>query len=102
VEFGKYKLAPVMSDLATYRKSQRLTQTQFASAFGLRSKGHWSRIERGLEACPIKLALRIEEMSDGSISATSIVEPEDAQLLTSFADRAVARERSLAPTSGRA
>ncbi|PZR37204.1 MAG: hypothetical protein DI526_01420 [Caulobacter segnis] len=80
-----------MSDLATYRKSQRLTQTQLASAFGLRSKGHWSRIERGLEACPMKLALRIEDVSDGEILATSVVEPEDAQLLTRYADRAIAR-----------
>lgn len=91
-----------MSDLAAYRKSQQLTQTQFASAFGLRSKGHWSRIERGLEACPLRLALRIEELSEGKISATEIVEPEDAQLLTGFAGRAIDRALATSPPQGRA
>lgn len=48
----------------------------------------------------MKLALRIEELSEGEIAATAIVEPEDAQLLLSFADRAVAR--ALAQPQGRA
>ena len=73
--------------LVTYRKSKGMTQAQFASAMGLRSKGHWSRVERGLESCPLKLALRIENESDGIVGAVTLVTPEEAALLRGFGER---------------
>jgi len=74
-------------ELAAFRESQQLTQHAFAQELGLRSKGYLSAIERGREKCGIRLALKIEERSSGKVPALSLVEPDDAALLTGFANR---------------
>lgn len=80
--------------LADYRRSQGLTQAQFARAIGLRSKGYVSRLESGSEAFSLKVALKIEDHSDGKLPALSLVNDEDAALLRRFADRLTTRLRS--------
>lgn len=71
--------------LLAYRKSTGRTQAQLAKELGLRSKSYVSRIETGAEVCPMKLALRIEELSSGRVPALSLVSAEDAKLLRTFA-----------------
>lgn len=81
-------------DLATYRRSKGLTQAQFARVAGLRSKGYLSRIETGSDKCPLKLALRLEDLSDGKIRAIELVSDEDADLLRRFIVRATMTGRA--------
>lgn len=66
-------------DLESFRKSRGLTQTELAQRLGLRSKGYVSRIETGAAACPLKLALKIERLSGGEVTAASLC-PEAAEL----------------------
>ena len=74
--------------LAAYRKSVGKTQAELARDLGLRSKGYLSHIETGGEPCPLKLALRIEDLSDGQVPALSLVDAPDAELLRRFIARA--------------
>lgn len=76
--------------LASFRKSIGLTQSQLAKKLG-RSEGYLSSIETGRESCPISLALRIDELFQGEMSALDLVSSEDARLLHGFAARAAAR-----------
>lgn len=75
-------------DLESFRRQRRLSQRDVATALGLRSKGYVSDIERGRESCPIKLALQIDDWSNGEVSALSLVDPEDRALLRQFIARA--------------
>lgn len=59
-------------DLATYRKSQGLTQEQLASLLGLRSKTSISMVESGLRPASLRLALRIEQWSNGEVRAHEV------------------------------
>lgn len=67
-------------DLESFRKSRGLTQSELAKHLGLKSKGYVSRIETGAAACPLKLALKIEKLSGGEVTAASLC-PEAAELL---------------------
>lgn len=67
-------------NLESFRKSRGWTQEQLGEAVGIRSKGYVSRIERGLEQCSLRVALRIEHLSGGQVTAASL-RPSDAALL---------------------
>jgi len=81
LKFGISKHSAVMTGLVNFRISQGLTQAQLAKALGLRSPGYLSVIERGVEPCPLKLAMQIEQLSSGTVPALSLVGPDDAKLL---------------------
>lgn len=58
--------------IAAFRKDVLgISQEEFARLVGLKSKGHVSDIER-LNACSPRIALEIEKLSDGAISAASL------------------------------
>ncbi len=67
-------------DLESFRKSRGLTQSDLAKLLGLRSKGYVSRIETGATPCPLRLALKIEKLTGGQVTAGSL-SPEAAELL---------------------
>jgi len=67
-------------DLESFRKSRGLTQSDLAHRLGLRSKGYVSRIETGATPCPLRLALKIEKLSGGQVTAGSLC-PEAVDLL---------------------
>lgn len=73
--------------LAAYLKSIGKTQAQMARDLGLRSKGYLSHIANGREDCPLKLALKIEDLTQGNVTALSLVDAADAELLRRFAAR---------------
>lgn len=50
------------------RKTLGLNQVEFAALLGLRSKGQVSEIEN-TNRCSVRVALKIEELSQGSIDA---------------------------------
>lgn len=53
------------------RKSLGLSQEEFAVRVGLASKSYVSEIEGGAR-CSVRVALNIEKLSDGVISAASL------------------------------
>jgi DNA-binding transcriptional regulator YdaS (Cro superfamily) len=58
--------------IAAFRKDVlKLSQGEFALKLGLKSKAHISEIER-LNRCSPKIALEIERLSEGQISAAEI------------------------------
>jgi transcriptional regulator with XRE-family HTH domain len=57
--------------IAALRSEKGMTLGQLADYLDLKSKGHVSRIEQG-EACSVAVALKIEKLSDGRISAASL------------------------------
>lgn len=59
-------------DLESYRKSLGLTQAAFAKALGLRSKGSISMIESGARPASFRLALKIQNFSEGAVSASTL------------------------------
>lgn len=59
-------------DIASLRAELGLSQEEFARAIGLTSKGQVSLLERGLQPASVPVALAIERLSDGRISAGSI------------------------------
>ena len=67
--------------LESFRKSRGLTQLELARALGLRSKSYISRLETGAGPASLRLALRIEQFSDGQVRAADLC-PGDADLLT--------------------
>lgn len=71
-------------DIATFRKMRGLSQEAFARELGLKSKSHISEIEKA-NRCSPKVALEIERLSDGQISAAAI---SDAVALVRDADAA--------------
>jgi transcriptional regulator with XRE-family HTH domain len=71
-----------MGPLESFRKSRGLTQQQLAEAVGLRSKGYISAIESGREACSLRLALKLERLSDGELKAGDLCEAATGPLPT--------------------
>jgi len=68
-----------MADLLTWRKSAKLSQEAAAKLVGV-SQVTWSEWERGEATPTITHALRIEEITEGSITIRSWAEPKtDAQ-----------------------
>lgn len=59
-------------DIAALRKDLGLSQEAFAVRIGLSSKGHVSQLERGEIKPSIRVALNIEKVSDGRISAADL------------------------------
>lgn len=59
-------------DLATYRKSLKLSQEEVARALGVRSKGLISDIENNRRDASLRLALTIERWSGGKVRASSV------------------------------
>jgi transcriptional regulator with XRE-family HTH domain len=68
-------------DLATFRKSVGLSQQELGELLDLASKGHVSDIENGEVQPHLRLALKIERVSNGLVSAYSLVSKDDADLL---------------------
>ncbi|MBP6876580.1 MAG: helix-turn-helix transcriptional regulator [Phenylobacterium sp.] len=66
-------------ELESFRKSQGMSQAQLARLLGLNSKGYISCIERRVQRCPLHLALKIERISGGLVTAASL-SPEAAEL----------------------
>lgn len=58
--------------IAELRKDLGLTLEAFAHAVGLKSKGQMLMIERGALSPSVKVALRIEELSQGRIKAAEV------------------------------
>lgn len=59
--------------IAELRKSLSLSQEEFAKAVGLTSKSYVSELESAEDPrCSVKVALEIERLSDGRISADSL------------------------------
>jgi len=81
-------------DIINYRTKLGLTQEEVAGALGFKrgSKGYFSRLERGLEAWPLRLALQVERWSAGAVTAASLVSPADRDLLADFVARSRAPE----------
>lgn len=73
-----------MEQLTAYRKRKGLTLAQTAAVLGLGSKGHLSRLERGKENWPIRLALETHRWSEGAVPAESLVSEYDAKLLRDY------------------
>lgn len=59
------------SQLTKWRSERGWTLDEAAAAFGLKSKGYLSEIERG-ERCSVAIALEIERVTDGVIDAAAL------------------------------
>lgn len=59
------------SILTKWRAEKGWTLEEAAAAFGIESKGYLSEIERG-RRCSVAVALEIERVTDGAISASSL------------------------------
>ena len=59
------------SPLTSWRTERGMTLDAAATAFGIKSKGYLSEIERGLR-CSVATALEIERVTDGAICASSL------------------------------
>lgn len=60
-----------MKRIKTLRERLGKNQSEFAVMLGLASKGHVSEIERE-DACSIRVALKLEELSDGALNASDL------------------------------
>lgn len=78
-------MAPVT--LEAFRKQRGLSQAQLAESVGLRSKAYISRLESGVQPCSIRLALQLEELSEGVVPAETLVTDDDSALLGRFLQR---------------
>lgn len=59
--------------IAELRKALELSQEEFARKVGLASKGYVSDLENAADPrCSVKVALEIERLSSGRISAASL------------------------------
>lgn len=65
-----------MQTINQYREAKGITLEAFAALVG-KSKGHMSEVERTMR-CTAKLALDIEAVTDGAVSA-AVLNPEIAQ-----------------------
>ena len=55
------------------RDKLHMSQEEFARAVGLNSKGYVSQLENGsIDRCSVKVALEIERLSEGQITADSL------------------------------
>lgn len=77
----------IPNPLASFRKRRRLNQGQLAEALRL-SKGYISQIENGTVPVPFRLALQIEQFTDGELLALDLLKGEDARLLGAALSRA--------------
>lgn len=59
-------------DIASLRKELGLSLEAFGQELGLSSKGQVSQIERGDIGCSVNVALQIERLSAGRISAAAL------------------------------
>jgi DNA-binding transcriptional regulator YdaS (Cro superfamily) len=59
------------SPLAQWRSDKGWTLDEAAEQFGIKSKGYLSEIERG-GRCSVAVALEIERVTEGGISAASL------------------------------
>ena len=59
-------------ELESFRKSRGLSQAELARELGLRSKGYISDIEGRRQRCSLRLALRIQQWSEGAVPAASL------------------------------
>lgn len=57
--------------IADLRRERGWTLAELADALDIKSRGHAKRIEDG-EPCSVKVALKIEALSDGRIPAASL------------------------------
>lgn len=73
--------------LESYRKGLGLSQEQLADRLGLNSKGFISRLESGAQDCSLRLALKIDLLSEGVVPATSVLNADDSDLLRRFLAR---------------
>lgn len=60
------------SSIAQLRKDLGISQEQLAKRLGLKSKGHISQLERGDVTCSVETALKIENLSEGRIPASTL------------------------------
>lgn len=68
-------------DIVALRNELNLSQQELAELCGLSSKGHVSQIERGEAKPSVAVALKIEELSSGRISADAL--NDDVRLVRS-------------------
>ena len=73
-------------DIAKLRERLGDSLAEFATRLGLKSKGQASEIERGLVTPTVKVALEIERLSNGDISAASL-NPDVALIEAHVAER---------------
>ncbi len=64
-------MAETTSPLAQWRAALNWTLDEAASAFGIKSKGYLSEIERG-GRCSVATALEIERVTEGVICASTL------------------------------
>lgn len=76
-----------MEALIRFRESRGWTLAQAARAVGLTSKGYYSVLERGRARMPIRIAIKIEEVSNGEVRADEIVAAKDRELLKAIRGR---------------
>ena len=76
-------------DLAAFRKQRGLKQQDVADALGV-SVPHVSQLEKGVVPFTLRLALQLEQWTEGSVAAVEVLPPEDAQLLSQVISRASA------------
>lgn len=79
-------------DLASFRKGRDLSQQQVADALGIRSKSYISALETGAETASLRLALQIEDWSEGKVPAETLLDPADRELLRANRGRSVQAE----------
>jgi transcriptional regulator with XRE-family HTH domain len=59
-------------EITALRKEMALSLEAFAGLLGLKSKGHLSQLERGEQTPSVRVALKIEQVSGGRISAATL------------------------------
>lgn len=67
-------------DPVSFRKSKKWSQTRLAEELGVGSRSYMSELETGKQRWPLRLALRLQMVSEGAVPAASIC-PEAAELL---------------------
>lgn len=66
----------------SYRKRENLTLAAFAGRLGLRSRGYLHSLETGRQKWPLELALKVEAITAGQVTAAQL-RPDLAPLLRS-------------------
>lgn len=67
-------------DPVSFRKSKNWSQARLAEELGVRSRSYMSELESGKQGWPLRLALRLQKISEGAVPAASICR-EAAELL---------------------
>ncbi len=63
---------PTLSPLTHWRKARGWTLEEAAKAFGIGSKGYLCDIERRTRRCSVAIALKIEDVTEGVICASTL------------------------------